>query len=449
MKLKFMGAAGTVTGSSYVLTSGSGSSILVDLGMFQGTPDVERLNNLPYEYDFRRLADAVLTHAHLDHCGRLPIALKRGFSGKIYMTPATRDLTELSLLDSASIAEQDEQQALYDRALAQMTIDRFKTVQYRTPFRAGDFKITFRDAGHIVGSASLEVEDLRPDGPVRKIVFSGDLGNSPEILVKPTELIDGADAVVMETTYGDRLHPEEDAVEMLRQEINAVERDESTLMIPAFALERTQEILHMIMHLKKAGKVRLETPVYLDSPMAEKATLIYLSYLDAFNDHIRRDFDEEGTPFGFSGLEIVRTHGFSISLHKKEGAKVIIAGSGMMTGGRIVSHAAFYLPNAANRLMIVGFQGEGTLGRQLMEGAKEVVINSQIVPVNARVAVTRALSSHADQAQLLDWLRHIKGVKKVFLTHGENPARQTFARLIREELAIDVRCPELHEEVSL
>lgn len=450
MHIKFLGAAGTVTGSSYVLTSGSGRSILIDLGMFQGTPDIERLNYLPYEYDCRLLSGAILTHAHLDHCGRLPILLKKGFAGRIWMTPPTRDLVELSLLDSAKIAVQDKKEALYDKELAYKTIDRFQMIGYHEPFAVGDFKVMFRDAGHIVGSASLEIEDMRPNTGIRKIVFSGDLGNTPEDIVKPTEMIDSADVVVMESTYGDRLHPEEDAMQMLQDEINAVEAAGSTLLIPAFALERTQEVLHMIMHLKKEGRVKVETPVFMDSPMAEKATMIYLDHPETFNRHILEDMQNEGSPFNFPGLEVIEKRSHSMGLHRRDGAKVIIAGSGMMTGGRIVGHAAICLPHSDNRVLIVGYQGDDTLGRDLMEGAKEVVIENQIVPVRASVRTTHAMSSHADQGQLLDWLKNIQGVRKVILTHGEDPSRKVLAGKITQDLGIaDVHMPMLNEEIEI
>lgn len=450
MKIKFMGAAGTVTGSSYILTSGSGSSILIDLGMFQGTPQIEMMNFDPYEYDCATLDDAVLTHAHLDHCGRLPIMVIKGYKGNIWMTPATKELTSLSLLDAAKIAQQDNKKALYDKTQAFQTIDRFRTAEYRTPFRAGDFKVTFRDAGHIVGSCILEIEDLAPDSDVKKIVFSGDLGNTPEDLVMATELIDNADVVVMESTYGDRLHPDEDSYQILQDEINAVEESGGTLLIPAFALERTQEILHMILHLKKNQKIKGRTQIYLDSPMAEKATLIYMDFPQLFNAHIQEDFKEEGSPFDFPGLLTVEKRSMSEGIHLRDEPKVIIAGSGMMTGGRIVGHAAHYLKNGNNRLLIVGYQGEGTLGRELMEGKKEVIIDKQPVPVKASVNVTHALSSHADQQQLMDWLKHIQGVKKVILTHGEDGPRAALAVRISSELSInDVAMPALHEEIVI
>lgn len=449
MNIKFLGAAGTVTGSSYVLTSGSGRSILIDLGMFQGPPEIERMNYLPYDYDCSQLDGVVLTHAHLDHCGRLPILLKKGFKGKIWMTHPTRDLTELSLLDSAQIAIKDEKPILYDKTLAYQTIDRFKTVEYHKPFQVGDFIVTMYDAGHIVGSASLVIEDMQPNSDIRTIVFSGDLGNTPEDLVMPTEFIEEADAVVMESTYGDKLHPEEDAMAMLQKEINIVEETRSTLLIPAFALERTQEILHMIMHLKAAGRVQTSTPIFLDSPMAEKATRIYMNYPEVFNIHIHEDMEREGSPFNFPGLEVTVSRSERESIHYRQGGKVIIAGSGMMSGGRIVGHAARYLTHPENRLLIVGYQGEGTLGRELMEGNKEVIIDEKMVPVRATINITHAMSSHADQGQLMDWLKHIKGVKKVFLTHGDNDPRKALAEKITQDLGIkDIVMPTMNEEVK-
>jgi len=449
MKIKFLGAAGTVTGSSYILTSDSGRSILIDLGMFQGPPEIEKLNYLPYDFNCALLDDAILTHAHLDHCGRLPILLPRGYKGKIWMTPPTRDMTELSLLDSAKIAVQDKKKVLYDRDLAYKTIDRFKTVAYHEPFPAGDFRVTMHDAGHILGSAFLQIEDMRCSSEIRTIVFSGDLGNYPESLVNSTEFISNADAVVMESTYGDRLHPEEDASLMMQQEINAVEASGGTLLIPTFALERTQEILHLIMHLKKDGKIRKQTPIILDSPMADRATQIYLDYPELFNTHIQEDL-KQGGMFNVSGLEIITKRSQSHGLSFRDEAKVILAGSGMMSGGRIVGHTAQYLTHAKNRLFIVGYQGEGTLGRQLMEGQREVIIDGKKIIVRGSVTTTHAMSSHADQDQLLGWLKNITGVKKLILTHGEDISREALSARVTQELGIhDIRLPHLNEEILL
>lgn len=449
MKIKFLGAAGTVTGSSYLVTSGSGTSILIDLGMFQGPDHIDRLNFEPYDCDVTQLAGVVLTHAHLDHCGRLPIVMPLGFTGSIWMTPPTRDLTELSLLDSAKVAKEDDRKILYDEELAQKTIDGFVTKNFGEVFTLGDFTVTFRDAGHILGSAIVELVDNQPNSDIRKVVFSGDLGNSPEDLLPETERIDAAGAVVMESTYGDRLHPDEDPVAVVRGEIQKVESSGGTLLIPAFSLERTQELLHMIMHLKKTGAILSQTPIYMDSPMGRRATMIYKNYPQDFNAHIKDD-QKRGSAFDFPGLIVINKHTESLALHGETRPKVIIAGSGMMTGGRILGHAIHYLPIDSTRLLIVGYQGEGTLGRQLLEGSKEVVIKGMTVGVKATVSNTQAMSSHADQGQLLRWLTHIKNVKKVILTHGDDGPRKALSEKISENLGItDVTLPLFHQEIVL
>ncbi len=450
MKIKFLGAAsGIVTGSSYVLTSNSGKSILIDLGMFQGVSAVEKLNYEPYDYDAGKLAGAVLTHAHLDHCGRLPIVLPMGFAGNFWMTPATRDLTELSLFDTAKIAKNSGKPFLFDGKLVEKAVSMFKTVDYHKPFQVGDFEIVIKDAGHIMGSGSLQIEDKSSNSDIKKIIFSGDLGNSPEPLEKVTETFDNADAVVMESTYGDRLHPTGNPDDVVQAEINAIETSGGTLLIPAFSLERTQELLHMIMHLKLSGKISKETPIYMDSPMAEKATEIYMKYKENFNSHINDDF-RAGNPFEFNGLEVMRDNRQSEELKTITSPKVIIAGSGMMVGGRIVSHAANFLPIASTRLLIVGFQGEGTLGRELLERKKTVNIDGEQIDVKANITDMQTLSSHADQAQLISWLKNIKSIKKLFLTHGEDPSRTALAKKIKEDLGItDITLPVLSQEVKI
>lgn len=447
MKIKFLGAAGTVTGSSYVLTSGSGQSILIDLGMFQGIQAIDALNYQQFNCDCSRLSGVVLTHAHLDHCGRLPILMPRGFNQDIWMTDPTYDLTELSLFDSAKIAKFDKKKALYDKKQVEKTISHFKTTEYGQTFHIGGFAITMRDAGHIIGSASLVIEDLVPNSEIKTIVFSGDIGNYPEDLVKNTEIIDSADAVVIESTYGDQLHPDLVAADALQAEINTVETSGGTLLIPAFSLEKTQDLLHMIKHLKEDGKVALQTPVILDGPMAQKATAIYMRNPDFFNEHIQIEM-HTGSPFEFPGFENTFSIEDSKAIQETDGPKVIIAGSGMMTGGRILSHAAHFLPMPSTRLFIVGYQGEETIGRQLLEGAKNITIDKVSVSVKATINRTQAMSSHADQQQLLNWLQPIKGVKKLCITHGEDPARKVLAQKVTEELSIsDIALPVLNQEI--
>lgn len=447
MKIKFLGASGTVTGSSYVLTSGGGTSILIDLGMFQGPPEIDKLNYLPFDYDISTLSGVILTHAHLDHCGRMPILVKNGFRGNIYMTPATADLTELSLFDSAKIAKEDKSQILYTTADVINLVKQFVTIDYHKEIHIGDFILTFKDAGHILGSASLEIIDKNATSEFKKVVFSGDLGNTPSLLEKETEFIDSSDIVVMETTYGDRLHPNENPVLALQTEINAVETNGGTLLIPSFSLDRTQELLHIMVHLKKENKIKNETAIILDSPMAEKATKIYVDYPKLFNSHVQSDY-KIGQLFDFPGLEVTTNWKQSQALHIRQEPKVIIAGSGMMTGGRIVGHAEYYLKNPSTRLMIVGYQAEGSLGRKLLEGEKNVLINGINVEVKGTVHNTQAMSSHADQEQLLKWFKNINGVKKLFLTHGDNSSREAFSKKVKEELEIsDITLPKLGDEI--
>jgi len=445
MQIKFLGAAGTVTGSGYILTADSGQSILIDLGMFQGEPEIEALNYAKLDLDGAALSGVVLTHAHLDHCGRLPMLEKRGFKGNVFMTAPTADLTELSLYDSAKIAQMDHpDDALYTAEHVEKLVRRFRIAAYKQPFTIGEFTITFFDAGHLLGAASalIEVEG-------RKLVFSGDLGNTPQNLVCPTDYLTGADTVIMESTYGDSAHPAGSPEDAVQAEINAIEGTRGTLLIPSFSLDRTQELLHIIFHLKARGLVKPETPIYTDSPMGEKATHIYRRYSSMLNEEVKKDF-LLSDPFIFPGLRVVASHKESQELSLEPGPKVIIAGAGMMTGGRVVSHAMNLLPVASTRLFLVGYQGVGTLGRQLQEGATVVEIDGQAVAVHAQINHIRTMSSHADQPKLLNWLTHIKGVTKVILTHGEDGPRAGLAAKIQSDTGIsDVVLPTLNQEVVI
>lgn len=415
--------------------------------MFQG-PEVNDLNYEPYRYDFSKLSGAVLTHAHLDHCGRLPILIPGGFTAPIWMTEATADLAEVVLLDSARIAQVDKKRILYTKEQSMATIEYFRRVKYGEPFDIASFTITMRDAGHILGSASLEVVDNESDTEIRKIVFSGDLGNTPNDLLHPTELIDTADAVVMESTYGDRIHPVGDETEVLSSEIEAIEQSRGTLLIPAFSLQRTQQLLHLLLHLKKSDKVSSDLRVYTDSPMAQKATDIYMRHPDDLNGHIRQELGGNG-PFKFPGLVKLNHQNQRSRMLMYKGPKVIIAGSGMMTGGRILGHAAEFLPIKSTRLLIVGYQGDNTLGRAILDGEKQVEINNKSVTIQATVNSIQTMSAHADQSQLLDWLRHIRGVRKVFLTHGDDLPREELSKKITSDLnIIDIVRPAMYDEIK-
>lgn len=443
-KIAFLGASGEVTGSSYILTTQNDNQVLVDLGMFQGPKKIADLNYQGLPFNPSKLSAVVLTHAHLDHCGRLPLLVYGGFAGKVYMTEPTRALMEIILMDSAKIAEEKiDYTPLYGIEEVEKLMKMVETVEYDKPFTVKDTTITFRDAGHILGSSSIEILD-QTDG--KKIVFSGDLGNTPEDIIKPTEFIDSADYVVMETTYGDSKHPVEDPDTVLQEEINAIEQISGVLLIPAFSLERTQEIIHRIYHLKKEKKIRHDTPVFMDSPMGIRATEIFKLFRDYYNEELQSHTDD---PFQFEGLAVTSESRDSKDIIKAMDPKVIVAGSGMMSGGRILQHAINYLPLKTTRLLFVGYQAEETLGRKISEGARNVRIKDKNIKIRAQVRET-TMSSHADQPKLLSWLQHIQGVKKVFLVHGDTPQRETFMQKVKETSSLhDIVLPHNGEEYNL
>lgn len=448
MKIKFLGAAGMVTGSCYLIEN-QAQKVLLDLGMFQGGEDESRLNYEPLGFKPSELAGMVLTHAHLDHCGRLPLLSHGGFEGGIYMTEATRKLLEITLMDSANIAKENKENPLYDEEDVIKVLSQAVSVGYHQPFEVGGMSFNFLDAGHILGSTSVELKYKNSKNQKNEtVVFSGDLGNSPQDLIMPTEIPQSADYVIMESTYGDKTHPVEDAEKLLGEEIVRVEQDDGTLLIPAFSLERTQEILHKIDHLKRNRVIKNETPIYMDSPMAIRATEVFEGFKDLYNkeltEHLKID-----DPFEFPGLVRVQ-HGWESKKIKEQiGAKVIIAGSGMMTGGRIVHHAIDFLGGESNAILFVGYQGEETLGRRIMDGEKKIGIDGVEVEIKARVREIRAMSAHADQPKLLHWIGQVKGVKTVILTHGEEIPRLTLSEKIKNEMEVkDVRLPRLGEEID-
>jgi len=456
MRIKFLGATGVVTGSSYLLTTNKDTQVLVDFGMFQGLPEVSRLSREPLGIEAGKLTAVLLTHAHLDHCGRLPLLVKAGYKGPVYMTEATADLVSLSLRDTAKVmlermAETGEE-VLYSDDDVSKLLTLIKTVKYGSEIKIDSLTVVFHDAGHILGSASIEIryknsEIGNQESNEETVIFSGDLGNSPQDIVMPTETIKKADYVVMETTYGGRLHTLENPTDVIGQEINEVEKTGGTLLIPAFSMERTQELLHRIDHLKKSNRVKQETAVFLDSPLAIAATEVFTKHSELYNAELSKHAKLDD-PFDFPGLVLVEEGWQSKKIKEQDRAKVIIAGSGMMSGGRIMHHAIDFLSDEKTRLLIVGYMAEGTLGRKLMDGEKNVFVDKTPVEVKANVRVVTVMSAHADQPKLLDWLKKIKGVKRVFLTHGEEDQRMALSEEIKKKLAFpDVYLPKLGEEV--
>lgn len=433
-KLQFLGASGTVTGSSYLLTGKNSETILIDLGMFQGVEDESALNVAPLSFDARSLKGVLLTHAHLDHCGRLPLLVQEGFQGKIYTTEATKEITEISLRDAAAIQEEEKEKIpLYTKEDVEKILEKMESIEYDKQFTVGEFTVAFRNAGHILGSASIEISDGN-----QTLAFSGDLGNTPENLIQPTEYITHADMVVMESTYGNSIHPREDAATVLQKEIKAIESTGGVLLIPAFSIERTQEILHTLSHLVNNNMINKSLPIFLDSPMAIEVTEIFEKFPNLYSV----DLSHDPHPFDFPNLMYTKTVEESKGINKAYNPKIIIAGSGMMSGGRILHHLEQYISIPTTRVLIVGYQAVGTLGREILSGAKHITLYHKHIPVNATITKLEAFSSHADQPLLLKWLQNIQGVKKVFLTHGENLQRQALTESIQKDLGIqDVVLP--------
>jgi metallo-beta-lactamase family protein len=450
-KIKFFGAAGEVTGSAFMLSDDIlNQDILVDLGMFQGPGDLEDWNYKRLQFNPQTLTGVILTHAHLDHCGRIPLLTKGGYTGPIYMTRATRALMEIVLLDSAKINRLNkEHEPLYTDDHVGQVLAQVEIHEYGEKFMVGKYQATFHDAGHILGSAFVELVDPVAEDGIKKIIFSGDLGNSPEDIVKPTEIIHSADIVVMESTYGNKLHEKENKMEILRHEINEIEKNQGVLLIPSFSIDRTQMILHIIDHLKKNKQVKSETPVFLDSPMAIRVTNVYEHYRNLYGQEMAAHAKMDD-PFVFPGLTISNRTEDSHRAGDTPPPKVIIAGNGMMEGGRILQHAAKYLPKTTTRLLIVGYQAEETRGRAIQEGAKSINIDRQDIMINATISEAHSMSAHADQNQLMAWLKNINGVKQVYLVHGEDDARAELKQKIQTDLGVSgVFTPGMDEELSL
>lgn len=432
MRLKFLGASGTVTGSAYLLSTEK-TRVMVDFGMFQGTASENALNTRPLSFNPKEVGALFLTHAHLDHCGRIPLLVKNGFEGKIFTTQPTLDLVEIVLLDSAKIAESENPNGpLYTSDNVTKALSLFEVVEFGKKFEFRDLGVEFIRAGHIIGAASIRftVGD-------EKIIFSGDLGTDTDPIINNMEYFDEANYVVMESTYGGREHPKNSPYEQILNNILSLR---GTLLVPSFAIQKTQSVLCILATLKKEGKIKDYLPVFLDSPMAIRATKVYTDYP---SELVTSEFTFPGLTMSFKGSQSRR-------IRRTNDPKVIIAGAGMMSGGRILGHAKKYLSNAKNRLLIVGYQAVETLGREIKEGARQVNIEGMGVPIHATVDCLESLSSHADEPKLLDWLGHIKGVKTLILTHGEDESRIAFASSVRRKIGIpDVKLPQLDEEVEL
>lgn len=456
MKIKFCGAATGVTGSCHLLST-ENHKILLDCGQFQGGKAQDALNEEPFPFDPAEIECVVLSHAHIDHCGRLPLLVKRGFKGAIYCTDATADLLEVMLKDSGFIHEKEAEwqsrkneragrkpvEPLYTVKDSEETLKYVRPVMYDQLFEINDeMKVVFNDAGHILGSAIIELWTAEDDN-VYKTVFSGDLGVLDRPILRDPTIIKKADYVIMESTYGNRLHPENaTSIEQLLDIVIKTTRRGGTVVIPSFAVGRTQELIY------EFNRFYLERPeykdelekltVYIDSPMATSATEVFRRNAQVFDEETKAYILKGDNPLDFPNLRFTRSTAESQALNMDRKPKIIISASGMCEAGRIRHHLKHNLWDPKSSVIFVGFQAEGTLGRMLTEGQKDVVLFGEAVHVNAEIYNLEGFSGHADKEGLLGWLSGFKvKPKQLFLVHGELESKEALAASIRERLGYD------------
>ncbi len=452
MKIIFYGGAGTVTGSNYLLETsdkGQATRILIDCGLHQGGNFAERKNFEPFPYSPKDIKAVFVTHSHVDHIGLLPKLWKDGFRGKIYSTPPCRDFSELLLTDSEGLlkkeAEREGKAPLYTVSEIDEVMKLWEGVPYHKPVKVGGIEATLYNAGHILGSAIVRIE---AEG--RTVLFSGDLGNYPAPIIRDTEILKSADYTVIESTYGGRVHEGEDKrQELLEDVIEDTVQAGGVLMIPAFAMERTQDLLLHLNNLVEKGRVP-RVPVFIDSPLAIKLTAVYKKYKDYFDEETVAQAYAGDDLFNFPGLRLTLTTEESKAINDVPPPKVVIAGSGMSNGGRILHHERRYLSDPKSTILFVGYQSAGTLGRKILEGARSVKIFGEEIPVRCRVRQISGYSAHADQPRLLNWLRPMRlTLKKVFVVQGEAESSAALAQRIRDELALETAIPQAGESYML
>ena len=462
MRLSFHGADRGVTGSCHLVTAGR-RKILIDCGMFQGGRELHEDNAEPFGFDPSDIDYLLLTHAHLDHCGRIPLLVKRGFRGEIITTAASLELARVVLLDAAHLHEEEARRRarkqaedgndgpegpLYDTLDALGSFDFFgRTVGYGQRIELdGGIAATFHDAGHILGSASILLE-VPEDGRTKRILFSGDIGSSNRALLNDPLPPGDVDAVVMESTYGDRDHrPLDASVEEFIDAIRDAHGRGGNVIIPTFALERAQELLYYLrvgIHEKELPKT---LHVFLDSPMAISATQIFRRHPECYRPEIRSLFAEGRDPFKLPELEFVREASESIALNQIRSGAVIMAGSGMCTGGRVRHHLRHNLAHSDCSVIFVGYAAEGTLARIIIDGARKVRLFGREIPVRAKIHTINGFSAHAGKAELLDWHAQLGRVARTFLVHGEPQAMKALGRHLKHT---QVDMPELHQGYEL
>jgi len=460
-KLTFCTGVGTVTGANFLLDTAvdsrvvgdksvTGTRLLIDCGLVQGEKVALDENSEPFAYDLSSVAALIITHAHLDHVGRIPKLVKDGYHGPIYSTPETRSLAELVLNDAVTIlrmeAERDGRVPLYTPEDVAKVFPLWKTIPYHENFKiSDDVSIFLKDAGHILGSAMVEVTvaGAQGSGGAQKFLFTGDLGNSPAPLLRDTEPVGDVDYMVMESVYGDRNHESRaERSDKFERIIKQTISRGGTLVIPTFAIDRTQVILYELNNLVENKKIP-SVIVYVDSPMATEATRIYAESQDLFNDYVKTQIAHGDKPFSFPHLQFTSSQMQSSNIESNKDAKIILAGSGMSMGGRVIGHEEFYLPDEKSTILLVGYQMSGSLGRHLVDGEKTVQIHGRPVHVKATIETIFGFSAHKDSDHLVEFVSTATPrLKEVFVVMGEPKASMHLAQRINDEIGKKAIVPE-------
>lgn len=447
MKITFLGAAGEVTGSQHLIETDS-QRILLDCGLFQGRRAEARVKNEKFYCDPRNLDGVILSHAHADHSGNLPGLYKAGFRGDIFCTPATADVAEVMLHDSAHIQQEDAKylnrkhppgtpriQPLYDDGHVDAIVKRFETIAYgQWHDLSKNFRLRFQDAGHILGSAITEME-IRDNGDWKRVVFTGDLGRRDIPLLRDPVRVEGCDVLITESTYGNRVHlPSDDIKTHLKRILKrAVERG-GRVIIPAFSLGRTQAFVYFLNQLYNAGELP-SIPVFVDSPLSKEITSVYRNHADSMDVQLQKELRMDKDPFSFPGLRYVATQAESMQLNHRKGAMVVISASGMCEAGRIVHHLLHGIGDPKNTVVLLGFQAENTLGRRIHDRLPRLRILDHEIEVKADIESLEGLSAHADVEDFKWWfegLSAVRGVGRAFVVHGESESAQALAHLLED-----------------
>ncbi len=466
MKIAFHGAARTVTGSKHLLTLNNGKKILLDCGMFQGMGSETDELNASFGFTASEVDYLILSHAHIDHSGLIPKLVKDGFTGKIFATPATKDLAAVLMEDSAGIQENDLKfinkrraaegksylQPLYTTADALQAEGFFETVEYDTWFTIEEgIEFCYTDAGHIIGSAAVHLK-VTENEKLTRLTFSGDVGRYRDVILKAPEKFPQADYILIESTYGNSLHDEHNPTsDALLEWINhTCISKKGKLIMPAFSVGRTQEILYALNQLELENRLPA-LDYFVDSPLSNKATAIIKSYPQYFNDRIRKVLESDDDPFGFKGLKFIESVDQSKNLNYYKGPCVIISASGMADAGRIKHHISNNIENSRNTILLTGYCEPNSLGGRLMQHPKEVSIYGQPHEVNAEIGEMRSMSAHGDYEDLCQFIacQDVAQVKKIFLVHGEYPVQLDFRQRLLRKGFTDVEIPEQHSEVEL